>query len=587
MTPFQFSPFIEPRYSSREKEIISNTISELIIKGAVVECTAVQGQFLSPVFVLPKPDNSYRMILNLKKLNDFIEPEHFKLENFKTVLNLIEKDCYMTSIDLKDAYYLLSVDKSHRKFLRFQFEGKLYEFTCLVFGLNVAPYVFTKLLKPVISLLRESGLYSVIYLDDILLLSTSYLKCLENFKLTRILLENLGFLLNWKKCKPIPKQRRIYLGFLYDSFNMSIELPNEKRLVMKKLIDKFSKLKKCKIRDFAQFIGSIVACCPAIEYGWLYSKSFEREKWLALKNNNKDYESYMNLNLNSSDLNWWRDNILISRKMIDNRVFEMEIFSDASLTGWGAVSKNKKAHGFWTLEDKLNHINYLELKAAFFGLKCFANSMKNCKILMRIDNTTAIAYINKMGGIQFEKLNNITKQIWQWCEDRKIIIFASYIKSKDNFAADAESRKLEPETEYALSEKAFNLIVQKFGLPEIDLFASNSNKKCNRYFSWKRDPGSEQIDAFTVSWHNLNFYAFPPFSIILKMLQKIKRDKAEGVVVLPNWPGQPWYPLFRSLLSSNLITLEPNKFLLLSCNREPHPLWETLSLVVGKLSARL
>lgn len=584
--PYQNVPFIEPNYSSKEREIISNKITELIVKGAVVECTTVKGQFLSPVFVLPKPDGSYRMILNLKKLNEFVDSEHFKLENFKTVLNLMEKDCFMTSLDIKDAYYSLPIDKSHRKFLRFQFDGKLFEFTCLVFGLNVAPCVFTKLLKPVICLLRELGFYSVIYLDDFLLLAKSFLRCSENFRLTRNLLENLGFILNEEKCKPIPSQRCLYLGFLFDSKNMTLELPDHKRLIIMNLINKFKKLSHCKIRDFAQFIGSIIACCPAMEYGWLYSKSFEREKWLALMNNNNDYESKMNLNLNLSDLNWWQNNILLSKKIIERNTFVMEIFTDASLSGWGAVYNNEKAHGFWTNQEKQNHINFLELKAAFFGLKCFAKFKKDCRILLRIDNTTAIAYINKMGGIQFEHLNDITKLIWQWCEARKIIIFASYIKSKDNFEADAESRKLEPETEYELSDYAFNLIVKKFGHPEIDLFASQSNKKCERYFSWKRDPGSEQIDAFTVSWSDLNFYAFPPFSIILKMLRKIEREKAEGLVVLPNWPGQPWYPLFRSLLSSELIIFEPNKFLLFSCNREPHPLWENLSLVVGKLSAR-
>lgn len=56
------------------------------------------------------------------------------------------------------------------------------------------------------------------------------------------------------------------------------------------------------------------------------------------------------------------------------------------------------------------HINYLELKAAFFGLECFAKNLSHCDILIRIDNTTAIAYINNMGGIQFPNLSKIAKQ---------------------------------------------------------------------------------------------------------------------------------------------------------------------------------
>lgn len=227
------------------------------------------------------------------------------------------------------------------------------------------------------------------------------------------------------------------------------------------------------------------------------------------------------------------------------------------------------------------------MKAAFFGLQCFAKDAKNINILLRIDNTTAIAYINRIGSIQFEDLNSLTQQIWQWCDNREIWIFASYIKSKDNFEADSESRKLEPETEYELSNSVFREIVEAFGVPDIDLFASRSNHKCPRYVSWKKDPGSEAIDAFTISWKEFYFYSFPPFSIILKVLRKICKDKAEGIMVVSDWPAQPWYPLFRSMLVSKPLQFKPNQELLFSCNREQHPLWRNLSLVAGKLSGKV
>lgn len=69
---------------------------------------------------------------------------------------------------------------------------------------------------------------------------------------------------------------------------------------------------------------------------------------------------------------------------------------------------------------KTAYINYLELLAAFLGIKCFCKNITNSEILLRIDNTTAISYINRMGGIQFPHLNNIAREIWQWCEERKL-----------------------------------------------------------------------------------------------------------------------------------------------------------------------
>lgn len=120
------------------------------------------------------------------------------------------------------------------------------------------------------------------------------------------------------------------------------------------------------------------------------------------------------------DLTWWHDNIRTTRHPIRNYSFEIEIFSDASLSGWGVRCGKEKTHGFWSEQDRSHHINYLELLAAYLGLKCCAKNHKNCNILLRVDNTTAIAYINRMGGIQIPTLNEIARKIWNWCESRNM-----------------------------------------------------------------------------------------------------------------------------------------------------------------------
>lgn len=118
----------------------------------------------------------------------------------------------------------------------------------------------------------------------------------------------------------------------------------------------------------------------------------------------------------------------------------------------------------WSLEIRRKAVSYK--LAVFLGLKYFAHDRHNCSILLRIDNTTAISYVNRMGGVQFPHLNDLSRQIWQWCEERNIWIFASYINTKDNIEADRESRKLNPDTEWELSNDAFRRIIYKFGHPE-------------------------------------------------------------------------------------------------------------------------
>lgn len=191
-----------------------------------------------------------------------------------------------------------------------------------------------------------------------------------------------------------------------------------------------------------------------------------------------------------------------------------------------------------------------------------------------------------MGGIQYTHLNDITRQIWLFCEQRNIFIFASYIKSSDNVVADRESRVLKVDTEWELADYAFDKIIVLLGAPEYDLFASIQNHKCERYASWKLDPCSETVDAFTINWKYLNFYAFPPFCLVAKVLHKIIMDKAEGILVVPIWPSQPWYPLYRKLLVSEEIIFEPNKSLLVSPFRHVHALHSELSLAAARLSGR-
>ncbi|KAJ8034638.1 hypothetical protein HOLleu_21560 [Holothuria leucospilota] len=83
-----------------------------------------------------------------------------------------------------------------------------------------------------------------------------------------------------------------------------------------------------------------------------------------------------------------------------------------------------------------------------------------------------------------------------------------------------------------LNRGVFKQIVDRFGQPEVDLFASRLNKQVNRFVSWLPDPEAEAIDAFTLDWGDLNFYAFPPFCLIPRCLQKIINDGGQGIMVV-------------------------------------------------------
>ena len=120
------------------------------------------------------------MILNLKPLNEFVLYHHFKMDTIQTALKLMRLGCFMASVDIKDAYYSVPVAKEERKYLKFEWQGSYYEYTCLPNGLVCAPRLFTKILKPVYSHIRSMGHICMGHIDDSLLLGHEYTACKRN-----------------------------------------------------------------------------------------------------------------------------------------------------------------------------------------------------------------------------------------------------------------------------------------------------------------------------------------------------------------------------------------------------------------------
>ena len=167
--PIQYKLQNKIPFSRDEKECISVEVRKLFGKGASFH----PKQFISNLFTIPKKGGELRPVINLKPLNHCVEYHHFKMESLISLLDLMRPNDYMIRMDLKDAYLSVWIHADHSKYLSFEWESELWEFTCLLFGLSSAPRVFTKVMKPVIGKVRSQGIRSVIYLDDMAVLSRS------------------------------------------------------------------------------------------------------------------------------------------------------------------------------------------------------------------------------------------------------------------------------------------------------------------------------------------------------------------------------------------------------------------------------
>lgn len=563
-----------------------------LIEKRVIEPAPERGGFFSNVFTRPKKDGGHRMILDLSDLNEFVKYAHFKMETFDMVTTLLTKGCYMLSIDLQDAYYSVPIALEHRKYLKFFWEGKAWQFKALPNGLSSGPRLFTKILKPLLSHLRSGGVNIIAYIDDTLILAKSREEAIHAMQKTVQLFTDLGFIVHPAKSVLQPTHEINFLGFTINSTTMQISLPQAKREEIKEICWELLNASPTTIKQLAVAIGKMVAAFPAVQYGPLYYRELEKDKIVALQKNQGHFDRPVVLSrLARNELSWWLKNIDHAFKQVDKGTPTMCITTDASGMGWGATNGNISIGGRWTTLESIravnNEINYLELLAIFLALKSFCSHLQNSHVLIRTDNTTALTYINKMGGIKSVACNALAITIWKWCGGRNLWLSASHLPGIHNLVADKSSRVFNDQLEWMLNRQVFCELCAIFGTPDIDLFASRLNAQLNRYISWKPDPGSESVDAFLVDWQPYFFYAFPPFSLVGKCLCKIEHDQAEGILIAPKWPTQPWFPKLLSLLVAEPIILPRTKFLLIQPSTgEPHPLNKHLLLMSCRLSGK-
>lgn len=492
--PFQFEP--------HEVSAIDSQLQTFIRKEIITETIREEGDFISNIFSRPKPDSSVRIILDLTKLNDEVLKLHFKMTSLQTAIDMLRPNAFMGSVDLKDAYYSVKVNEDHQKLLKFIWGNKIFKFKGMPNGLTSAPRTFTKLLTPVFAHLREQGHECFGYIDDSFVIADSFAEASHSCHQLAHTLDSLGFVIHREKSVLKPSQTLVFLGFELNSVTMTVKPTQSK-------VDKFMRAardinsqNKPKIREVAGLIGLMISYLPAVQYGGAHVKNLEIDKITALKRNGGRYEARMHISpIARRDIQWWVVNLPQAQREVRAAKPEIVLYTDASLQGWGAhvTRPNQQpttTGGRWKAGENDFHINVLELKAIKLGLQSLIHDY-GTDVQLMTDNTTALAYINKMGGVKSHECNAEAKEIWEWAELRNIWLSASHIPGLFNVEADEASRHFTDDVEWELSPRLWEVIIQKWGLPTIDMFASRINNKVDKYVSWYPEP-----EAWRVASHS-------------------------------------------------------------------------------------
>lgn len=172
----------------------------------------------------------------------------------------------------------------------------------------------------------------------------------------------------------------------------------------------------------------------------MHYRNLEKDKIKNLNNSdNYDLEMYIS-NASKTEMIWWSHNVrTLNGKPIRPYPVQFWIETDVSLDGWGACLDDKTSGGRWTNVESTCHINFLELLSIFNALKALCANSNKCHIGITSDNSTAVSYINNMGGMTSEALDELTCKIWLWGLERDIFISAQHIPGDTNVQADTLS----------------------------------------------------------------------------------------------------------------------------------------------------
>ncbi|KAI2668058.1 ORF V: Enzymatic polyprotein [Labeo rohita] len=491
--PPKFCGVLTTSVQGSNTAVLRAEIAVLLAKGAIetVPSAEMKKGFYSPYFIVPKRGGGLRPILDLRVLNRALLKLPFKMLTLKHILTYVRFQDWFVAIDLKDAYFHVSILPRHRPFLRFAFEGRAYQYKVLPFGLSLSPRVFTKVAEAALSPLREMGIRILNYLDDWLILAHSLDTVCVHRDMVLNHLARLGLRVNWEKSKLSPAQRISFLGVELDSVGMSARLSPERAQSVLRCVATLRCGSAVPLKQVQRLLGHMASSAAVTPLGLMHMRPLQH--WLRTRVPRRAWHhGTFRVNITPScrqTLSPWTDIVFLRSgvplEQVSRRVV---VTTDASRTGWGATCNGQAASGVWAGPRLHWHINCLELLAVLLALRRFWPMIQNKHVLVRSDNMATVAYINHQGGVRSFRMSQLARHLLLWSQHRLRSLRATHIPGDANRVADSLSRQVSLGGEWRLHPQSVQLIWDRFGQAQVDLFASPESTHCQ--FVVRADRGS-------------------------------------------------------------------------------------------------
>ena len=565
-TPVSFPTY---RAGSPWAQALRQEVEAMLAKGALEIARDPVPGFYSRLFLVEKATGGWRPVIDLSHLNDFVCLTSFKMETVASVLLSVREGDFLTSLGLKDAYFQIPIHGSSRKLLRFMSEGTVYQFKALCFGLSTAPQVFTSL--------RSSVCLSTLPRDRTAPLSGRLVGSLLFGEESQAVDQGAPLALSHprdcdkrEEVRYVPSQAAKYLGMTINTGAGKV-FPSLARVEkFLSVAERFCSMQSPPAQLWQVILGHLASLEWLVPHGRLQMRSLQwhlKTQWSP----ESDPPSLPVVLPEEArqDLSWWmvRDHLLTGVRF-GTPAPDLHLYSDASSSGWGAHLLDQNVSGVWSDQEKLLHINLIEMKALFLGLQAFQEDVSGRHVTAMCDNSTVVAYVNKQGGTVSRALCLLTTRLLRWTESFDVHLDARYLPGENNVLADVLSRRGQVVgAEWSLHPQVARALLRAWGNPSIDLFATCLNAKLPLYCSLVPDPQAVFEDAFRHPWDDLDLYAFPPFALVGRVIARVQQSSRVAMtLVAPLWPEKEWFADLLLLLTQPPLALPCWDELL----RQPH-----------------
>ena len=464
--PFtSFPPFIFHSNTSSVRQhaaLVRARLHDYMEFGAVIRLSAgtVPELGIQPLHVVVKPDKKPRLVIDLSRnLNQFLKYEYFSYTTLDDAVDISFPSCWYGKLDLSNCFLSFPLHPDVQRYFVFEFEGHLYQFIRMPFGLSTAPLICTQLLSVVAFALHQYGARFSRYLDDFLFVEPTSTKLAATLQAARQVFTSFGLVVNPDKTEG-PTQQITFLGIQLDSLGQTLSCTAQRVSELLSLLHPLRSQRIIRRRDCESVLGKLSFAAQVLPG----ARPFMRRMFDSVKRCRKRSTPVRVDPGFRADVRYWVEHLSTwngRQQWRSARSTPIIFATDASLKGFGFYIESIPAHvdsstwptrlhgntGFSGSYSPIHarfhsshtEISWCELLAVFAAASTYAPYLQNQQVLFYVDNSTDVAIINRQ-ATRSSRLATLLRSLFDLSLHYNFSIRALHRPGDDNQLADFLSR---------------------------------------------------------------------------------------------------------------------------------------------------